>query len=164
TATEGHPFKTTDGWRDAIMLKKGGKLLLKGGDADAERTATITDIRTEQKTLPVFNLEVANAHTYFVGIDGELVHNACHGHHPWPKYLGGATKQKLTNLQVDLHKLYHKGLDQIAPRRASKVYYDNLPKPEIDKVLEKFKNYTEAFDNKHGTDLLNDARNNGFMK
>ena len=166
TATEGHPFKTADGWRDAIMLKKGGKLLLKGGDgdADAERTATIAEVRTEQKTLPVYNLEVANGHTYFVGIDGELVHNACHGHHPWPKYLGGATKQKLTNLQVDLHKLYHKGLDQIAPRRASKVYYDNLPKPEIDKVLEKFKNYTEAFDNKHGTDLLNDARNNGFMK
>jgi hypothetical protein len=78
TATEGHPFKTTDGWRDAILLKKGGKLLLKGGDgdADAERTATITDTLTEQRTLPVFNLEVANGHTYFVGIDGELVHNS----------------------------------------------------------------------------------------
>ena len=80
TATEGHPFKTADGWRDAIMLKKGGKLLLKGGDgdADAERTATIAEVRTEQKTLPVYNLEVANGHTYFVGIDGELVHNAIH--------------------------------------------------------------------------------------
>jgi len=45
TATEGHPFKTADGWRDAIMLKKGGKLLLKGGDGDAyaERTATIAE-------------------------------------------------------------------------------------------------------------------------
>ena len=77
TATEGHPFKTPDGWRDAIMLKKGGKLLLKGGDGDADagRTATIADIRTEQRTLPVYNLEVANGHTYFVGIDGELVHN-----------------------------------------------------------------------------------------
>jgi hypothetical protein len=77
TATEGHPFKTTDGWRDAIMLKKGGKLLLKGGDgdADAERTATIAEVRTEQRMLPVYNLEVANGHTYFVGIEGELVHN-----------------------------------------------------------------------------------------
>ncbi len=77
TATEGHPFKTTDGWRDAILLKKGGKLLLKGGDGDAdgERTATITDVRTEQRTLPVFNLEVANGHTYFVGKDGILSHN-----------------------------------------------------------------------------------------
>ena len=81
TATEGHPFKTADGWRDAILLKKGGKLLLKGGDGDADagRTATIADIRTEQRTLPVYNLEVANGHTYFIGVDGELVHNAIPG-------------------------------------------------------------------------------------
>ncbi|WP_255989554.1 RHS repeat-associated core domain-containing protein [Chitinolyticbacter albus] len=77
TATEGHPFKTTEGWRDAVLLKKGGKLLLKGsdGDADAERTATIAEVRTEQKTLHVFNLEVANAHTFFIGEAGLLVHN-----------------------------------------------------------------------------------------
>jgi RHS repeat-associated protein len=77
TATEGHPFKTIDGWRDAVLLKKGGKLLLKSGEtqSDSERAAEITDIRIERKALPVFNLEVANAHTYFVGADGELVHN-----------------------------------------------------------------------------------------
>jgi Pretoxin HINT domain/HNH endonuclease len=78
TATEGHPFKTTEGWRDAVMLKKGGKLLLKGGDDaadDSDIAATIIDIRTEIKFLPVFNLEVANAHTFFVGEGGELVHN-----------------------------------------------------------------------------------------
>jgi RHS repeat-associated protein len=35
TATEGHPFKTSEGWRDAVLLKRGGKLLLKGsGDGD----------------------------------------------------------------------------------------------------------------------------------
>lgn len=79
TATEGHPFKTAEGWRDAILLKKGGKLLLKDSDSDAERTATIDDIRTEQKVLPVFNIEVANAHTFFVGEDGVLVHNCSRG-------------------------------------------------------------------------------------
>ena len=78
TATEGHPLMTTEGWRDAVMLKKGGKLLLKGGnsDSDAESAAIVIEVRTEQKVLPVFNIEVANAHTYFVGVDGELVHNA----------------------------------------------------------------------------------------
>ena len=75
TATEGHPFKTTQGWRDAILLKKGGKLLLKGGDADTEPSIKIIDVRTERKTLPVFNIEVANAHTFFIGVDGEVVHN-----------------------------------------------------------------------------------------
>jgi Pretoxin HINT domain len=99
TATEGHPFKTTEGWRDAVMLKKGGKLLLKGRDDaadDSDIAATIIDISTEIKVLPVFNLEVANAHTFFVGESGELVHNGrctpkmrrqwedIHGQ-PWPK-------------------------------------------------------------------------------
>jgi RHS repeat-associated protein len=77
TATDGHPFKTTEGWRDAILLKKGRQLLLKGSsEAGAERTATIASIDIETKTLPVFNLEVANAHTFFVGEEGVLVHNA----------------------------------------------------------------------------------------
>ena len=79
TATEGHPFKTTLGWRDAVLLKKGGKLLLKGGDADTEPSIKIVDVRTERKTLPVFNIEVANAHTFFIGVDGEVVHNAICG-------------------------------------------------------------------------------------
>jgi hypothetical protein len=84
-ATAGHPFKTMEGWRDAVMLKKGGKLLLRGGDANAnsdangaERYATITDIREEVKTTAVFNLEVANLHTFFVGEEGLVVHNG-HG-------------------------------------------------------------------------------------
>ena len=82
TATDGHPFIAPDGWRDAIMLKKGGQLLLKGdseppkiGVAQAGNTATIADVSTETRIVKVFNLEVANAHTYFVGKDGVGVHN-----------------------------------------------------------------------------------------
>ena len=71
--------ETTQGWRDAILLKKGGKLLLKGGDAKTEPSIKIVDVRTERKTLPVFNIEVANAHTFFIGVDGEVVHNAACG-------------------------------------------------------------------------------------
>jgi hypothetical protein len=79
-ATEGHPFRTPDGWRDAILLKKGGQLLLKGSDGDgSERSAVIADVRIEKKTVQVFNLEVANAHTFFVGVDAALVHNAVAG-------------------------------------------------------------------------------------
>ena len=103
TATDGHPLRTTEGWRDAILLKKGGKLLLKdSGDAEAElgaglaadsaaekagikgaaantatpRTLEIIDVRHSRETLTTYNLEVANAHTFFVGEDGVLVHNA----------------------------------------------------------------------------------------
>ena len=77
TATEGHPFRTSEGWRDAVLLKRGGQLLLKGSEGDGSvRVATLADVRIEKKTVQVFNLEVANAHTFFVGIDGALVHNA----------------------------------------------------------------------------------------
>ncbi|MBH2016116.1 MAG: RHS domain-containing protein [Burkholderiales bacterium] len=75
-ATEGHPFLTREGWRDAILLKRGGQLLLKGdGAGDASDWQTIADVRLEKKALPVFNIEVANSHTYFVGEEGALVHN-----------------------------------------------------------------------------------------
>jgi Pretoxin HINT domain/A nuclease family of the HNH/ENDO VII superfamily with conserved AHH len=109
-ATQGHQFKTSEGWRDAILLKKGGKLLLKGGDADdaasnaspAERYTTITDIRTEVKTLPVFNLEVANLHTFFVGEDGVVVHNAIH--HICTKYGDRGSRMDKTLKQAGFPK------------------------------------------------------------
>jgi hypothetical protein len=72
TATEGHPFKTPEGWRDAILLKKGGKLLLPG---EAQGEVEITQIAHRVEALTTYNLEVANAHTFFVGNDGVLVHN-----------------------------------------------------------------------------------------
>ena len=78
TVTDGHPFRTSEGWRDAILLKKGGKLLLKGsgdGDDDSAGAATIADVRFETKTVRVYNLEVESLHTFFVGVDGVVVHN-----------------------------------------------------------------------------------------
>jgi hypothetical protein len=72
TATDGHPFNTSEGWRDAILLKKGGKLLLPG---EAQGVVEITQIAHRIETLTTYNLEVANAHTFFVGNDGVLVHN-----------------------------------------------------------------------------------------
>jgi hypothetical protein len=72
TTTDGHPFNTPDGWRDAILLKKGGKLLLLG---EAQGVVEITQIAHRVETLTTYNLEVANAHTFFVGNDGVLVHN-----------------------------------------------------------------------------------------
>jgi hypothetical protein len=95
-ATAGHPFKTSEGWRDAVLLKKGGQLLLGGEETTAllplplgegwgeglpalaltsERFATILEIREEVKTTAAFNLEVANLHTFFVGVEGVVVHN-----------------------------------------------------------------------------------------
>jgi RHS repeat-associated protein len=74
TTTDGHPFNTPDGWRDAILLKKGGKLLLKG-EGDSEKTVEIASVTHRTETQTTYNLEVANAHTFFVGVEGVLVHN-----------------------------------------------------------------------------------------
>ncbi len=55
-------------------LKKGGQLLLKG-EADEPKLITITNITVETKHQTTYNLEVANAHTFFALEDGVLVHN-----------------------------------------------------------------------------------------
>jgi RHS repeat-associated protein len=162
TATDGHPFKTTDGWRDAVLLKRGGKLLLKGqAEEGFERELVITDVRIEKRTLQVFNLEVANAHTFLVGTDGVVVHNG-HGHHAWPKYLGGPKKQDLVDLDPQLHYDYHSGLDKILPRCKGKKHYDKKRGKNRRQMNEDFRDYTEGFDAANGTDLMGAARGNGF--
>ncbi len=74
-ATEGHPFNTPDGWRDAILLKKGGQVILKGENGEA-KSIEIAGVSVAQRRLTTYNLEVANAHTFFVGEDAVLVHNS----------------------------------------------------------------------------------------
>ena len=98
TATDGHPFRTSEGWRDAVLLKKGAKLLLMGsgeGDEDSTGIATIEDVRIEVKTVRVYNLEVENLHTFFVGVDGVVVHNAPRG----SQWAGG--KHPVTGVPFD---------------------------------------------------------------
>ena len=75
TATEGHPFRTVDGWRDAVLLKQGDILILTGSDGKPS-TIQVDGIRYDTKVLTTYNLEVANAHTFFVGEDAVLVHNS----------------------------------------------------------------------------------------
>ena len=74
TATEGHPFRTVEGWRDAVLLRQGDTLILTGSDGKPS-TIQVDGIRYETKVLTTYNLEVANAHTFFVGEDAVLVHN-----------------------------------------------------------------------------------------
>ncbi len=45
------------------------------GTATTTATATIEDVRIEVKTTRVYNLEVENLHTFFVGVQGLIVHN-----------------------------------------------------------------------------------------
>jgi hypothetical protein len=76
-ATESHPFYVRDrGWTPANQLSPGDRLLGHDGRWRAVVRTTLGD-----QPEPVFNLQVADHHTYFVGTGAgdasALVHNVC---------------------------------------------------------------------------------------
>lgn len=88
-ATSGHPlFVQQHGWRDADHLKVGDKLYLQD-----QGSVKIKAIEREERHETVYNLTVANTHTYYVGEDGVLVHNAgCSNFFAKAKPFRGKTK------------------------------------------------------------------------
>ncbi len=76
--TTNHPFYVIGkGWVAAGDLNKGDELYLESGDI-----AIVTGSEFERfgKPIRVYNLEVADSHTYFVGDNGILIHNTCSEH------------------------------------------------------------------------------------
>lgn len=75
--TTNHPFYVEDkGWVAAGNLEIGDILVTADGDE-----VEVADIEIEKLAEPilVYNLEVEDFHTYFVGEYGVLVHNTCFG-------------------------------------------------------------------------------------
>ena len=73
--TAEHPFYIQGkGWNPAGSLKVGQALLLHDGT-----TVVVEEVDSSARREVVFNFSVANAHNYFVGGDGVLVHNAATG-------------------------------------------------------------------------------------
>ena len=73
TTTPEHPFYVEGkGWVDAKDLQVGDEVR----NAD-ESMGEVEQITTEQTTAEMYNLTVADAHTFYVGDGQWLVHNAC---------------------------------------------------------------------------------------
>ncbi len=73
--TPEHPFYVSNyGWIGAIELRAGDKLVLVNGEF-----AVIENVQHEilEQPIKVYNFEVEDFHTYYVGDTGVLVHNAC---------------------------------------------------------------------------------------
>ncbi|HMN31013.1 MAG TPA: polymorphic toxin-type HINT domain-containing protein, partial [Caldilineaceae bacterium] len=71
-ATDGHPFFVAGlGWQRADQLVVGEQLV----DEEHEPLPIVSLVRGEE-TLHVYNLSVANTHSYYVSVDEVLVHNA----------------------------------------------------------------------------------------
>ena len=77
TTTPEHPFYTPkQGWTEAIQLRAGDILLLSNGEY-----VVVEKIQHEILETPVtvYNFEVEDFHTYYVGNNAILVHNKCTG-------------------------------------------------------------------------------------
>ncbi len=75
TTTPEHPFYTPkNGWTEAIQLRAGDILLLSNGEY-----VVVEKIQHEILETPVtvYNFEVEDFHTYYVGKNSILVHNTC---------------------------------------------------------------------------------------
>ena len=70
--TPNHPFFVNGQWVSAGAIKTGDPLTSKNGQIGYLQASSVTDFPQE-----MYNLSVAEAHTYFVGIGQWLVHNAC---------------------------------------------------------------------------------------
>jgi RHS repeat-associated protein len=84
---------------------------------------------------------------------GEQIVERIAEHHPWPQYLQGPAKQAFEELPADLHNAYHGGLDRLLPRRYGSRYYRQLSPADQAANFEKLRQYTQAFDQQHGTKL-----------
>jgi hypothetical protein len=64
------------------------------------------------------------------------------GHHPWPKYLGGAIEQTLTKMPPKLHYRFHAALDRFMDRKYSRsktaAAFEEMDKSIVIKDLTKF--------------------------
>lgn len=157
--TTNHPFYAIDkGWVAAGDLSEGDEVYLIDGT-----TAFVTGAELEKldETILVYNLEVADYNTYFVGDNAVLVHNY-QKHHSDPKYLGGDPDQPLTTMSDSDHIEIHKEIDKEYPRWRGKKYYDQkrAANPNFDQeVYEFLTSLYSKYVNKYAT-LLSDFISN----
>ncbi len=75
--TPSHPFYSPiKGWTDAVYLRAGDILVLVNGEY-----VVLEKVQHEilEKPVAVYNFQVEDDHTYYVGESGVLVHNSCRG-------------------------------------------------------------------------------------
>ena len=158
--TANHPFYVIGkGWVAAGDLAVGDVVYNLDGT-----TSVILASKTEKLDEPVlvYNLEVEDFHSYFVGCVPVLVHNKCHGHHSDPKYLGGDPKQPLTYIDSTDHNKIHSLIDEVFPRRKGTAYYNHLRQANSDfdnKVYSTLIDIYQKYNDKYPT-LVSDFVNN----
>ncbi|WP_041715013.1 hint domain-containing protein [Acetivibrio clariflavus] len=73
--TSSHLFFTDSGWwKSAKNIKVGDRILTDDGELKEVTATIVVDL---QEAVRIYNLNVEDYHTYFVGGSGLLVHNNC---------------------------------------------------------------------------------------
>ena len=96
TTTPTHPFYVAHkGWYAAVSLRAGDILVLLNGEYV---TLEKTQHEILEAPIKVYNFEVEDYHTYFVGHDGVLVHNDCR-----PKSPQKISESYIAQNNIDAH-------------------------------------------------------------
>lgn len=112
--TAEHPFWVkAKGWIAAYKLQQGDMLCLQNG-----KTVEVADVFVEelQESMVVYNFEVEDWHTYFVGKMQIFVHNKCNWNYISDSYL----KRK----GLDAHAIKYEYLGKKANIKLYDLYYD----------------------------------------
>jgi hypothetical protein len=105
-ATPGHPLWIVDqGWKAARDVQTGDRLWNRSGHG-----VDVAEVEYIPGRFAVYNFEVEDWHSYFVGGNEILAHNRCaqlwffDRHHSLPKFLGGDPDQLLSYLSREKHQ------------------------------------------------------------
>ena len=118
TTTTEHPFYVPNkGWTAAIKLRAGDILVMSNGEY-----VVVEQVEHELLESPVrvYNFEVEDFHTYFVGDTSVLVHNACQP----PKSPKRIEDKFLKRKNVDAHKFKTSVLKNVDKKDKKIAHYD----------------------------------------
>ncbi len=93
--TPGHPFYVpVKGWTKAIQLRAGDRLQLLNG-----QYVVVEQVQHEllENSVFVYNFEVEDFHTYYVGNDPVLVHNVCEKR---PEVVNGVERKMPSTMKI----------------------------------------------------------------
>jgi pretoxin HINT domain-containing protein len=109
TATPAHPFWTRRGWLEARDVSTSDELYSVNGMWNR-----VIAVETLAERTTVFNLEVDQLHTYFVGVGGVLVHNNCEREARMLSQFGAMSTRALQRYAGELRGVIDNYKDMIA--------------------------------------------------
>ena len=117
----GRPENANGVWICANQLQIGDKVLLSNGSCAIIKVVGVEKLTTPENT---YNLEVSEAHTYYVSDSKVLVHNMCNKGATAPKSPKKLKDSYLKKNGIDAHELKYSILGKKAPIAQYDIYVD----------------------------------------